>query len=423
MLEFQKHKKKIALLLVGMCVLIGCAKGEKKASAPAEEIILTIWETYNEAEHKVFLKIAEEFMRRNPGVRLHVKRVPWEGHEMKYMTSMVTHTAPDIARVDVAFVPRLVLSNSIIDLKQFGADKIIHEYVPAAINSNILKGGIWGIPDQTTGVALFYNKKHFMEAGITVPPRNWDEFIQVAKKLTRDLDRDGRTDRFGFAMHNSLWWTFPFFNTFGVKFLSEDGTKCLLDSDEGVAAFQLKVDLYQKHRVEVGAWQAGAIDPDTGFKNGMYSMIFSGPWNVQQFKDAGVDFGVALIPEGPRGTSTNVGGTNIVVFRECKHPEMAYEFLRFLTSPEIQAKWCNTLGQIPVNLNAYPLVEFKESPELEVFMKQMTTAIARPPVIEYSRLEEVVNAEMYACLSGRKTVYQALYDASRRVEREVLVER
>jgi len=43
--------------------------------------------------------------------------------------------------------------------------------------------------------------------------------------------------------------------------------------------------------------------------------------------------------------------------------------------------------------------------------------------IKVFRLEEVVNAEMYACLSGRKTVYQALYDASRRVEREVLVER
>src|SRR5690606_28719970 len=52
----------------------------------------------------------------------------------------------------------------------------------------------------TTG--LLYRTDLFEEAGLT-PPETWDEFIEVAKKLTVDTDGDGSIDRWGFAMVGS----------------------------------------------------------------------------------------------------------------------------------------------------------------------------------------------------------------------------
>ncbi|MCK9224072.1 MAG: extracellular solute-binding protein [Candidatus Muirbacterium halophilum] len=241
------------------------------------------------------------------------------------------------------------------------------------------------------------------------------------KKTAQNVSeaKDASQNIYGFAMRNTLWWTFPFFNTFDAEFIDENG-KCVLNNNNGVKALQYKVNLYTKYGVEAGAWQAGAIGPDTGFLNEKYAMIIDGPWDVQRFKDAGLNFGVALIPEGPAGSSTNVGGTNMVVFRGAKNPYWAAKFLEFLASPDIQAYWCNKLEQIPVNLKAYKMVNTEEKPFLKVFMEQMKYAKPRPNILNYSDLEEIINPQMEAALKGQKTVEQALTDATVRIEEEIL---
>jgi len=408
----------------------GCGKIQKQKYEG--EKIITLWETYNHEEHNLFLEIVRDFEKLHPDIRVNVQRVPFSGMRMKLMTSMITHTAPDIARVDVAEPPRLVISKSIIDLTPFGALKLAKEIVPAAVNSNIFEEKffitgstssqkhIFGIPDQTTGAALFYNREMFRQAAIKNPPENWEQFVVIAKKLTVDTNGDSKIDQYGFAMDNSLWWGFPFYNTFGVKFLSADGKSCLLNSDEAKKCLQFQVDLYHKYKVEAGAWQAGSVSCDQGFINKKYAMIFSGPWNVKKFKDSKLDFGIALIPKGKAGTSTNVGGTDMVILREAKHPKECYQFLEYLVSVDAQKKWCNTLGQIPVNLKAYPYIDTSKNPEIKVFMEQMKTAIARPPVIDYDQLEYIMNQEVYTARTKEKTVEKALEDAVKRINEEIL---
>jgi len=405
-------------------LLFSCSPGKKEM---VNKKIITLWETYNNEEHEVFCQLVKEFEKENPDIQVRVQRIPWGEHLTKLKVAMITNTAPDIARVDLAFMPRLVKSRSVLNLVPFGAQELVGELVPAAINANIFsenyfdekstssRPGIYGLPDQTTGVALFYNKKLFRQAGIAEPPKTWSEFIEVGKKLTNPAK-----GQYGFAADLALWWTFPFFNTYGVKLISDDGKRCLLNDDRARQALQLKVDLYRKYHIEAGAWQAGAIPPDTGFINGTYAMIFSGPWNLKRFKNAGLDFGVALIPRGPAGTSTNVGGTDMVVLRRAKYPSECFRFLKYFCSATTQAKWATLLGQIPVNLKSYPLVDLKDMPELKVFMEQMKTAIPRPPVLDYDELENVMGREMYAALSGQKTVEEALADAVKDIDRRVL---
>lgn len=375
---------------------------------------LNLWESYNDEEHEVFMQLVEEYEAKHPEVKIIVQRVPFFGMEQKILTSAATRTNPDIARVDVAFVPKLALRGALVDLAQFGIDDFKNDLVPAALQSNIVKGKIYGIPDQTNCVVLFYNRKLFKEAGLPPdePPRNWEEFVEYAKKLT---DKDKGI--YGFAMRNSLWWSFPFFNTFGAEFLSEDGRKCLLNSQEAIEAFQFKVDLYQKYRVEAGAWRSGAVDPDMGFQSEKYAMVLNGPWKMKTLKKTGIDFGVALIPEGPRGTSTTVGGTNMVIFRNSKHQKEAFDFLRWLVSPPVQARWANELGQIPVNLKTYPMVDTLKHPYIKVFLHQMTTAVPRPQVPDYPQVENLVNPELEIALSGEKSVKEALDAAVEKVNK------
>lgn len=442
----------MAVLIMALLVP-GC--GNKGPVDDGKTVTLTIWESYNNEEHKVFTAMLEPFRQEfkaktGKELVLRVSRVAHDGMLPKLKVSCQTHTTPDICRVDCAHVVPLAFGKAIYSLdtlENFGTDidTFASSFVPAAIESNIIevKGnqGKWerhlfGIPDQTNCVALFWNKAMFREkaqalsaAGLDPnrTPRTWDEFVQYGKILS---EPDG--SRYAYALYNTLWWSFPFFNTFGTQFIQRDDKgvmKCILNSEQGVSALEFRNDLYRKTypdaqgreiRIEGGAWQAGSVNPDQGFINGIYSMVLSGPWNLEVYRRAGVDFGVGLIPEGPAGSSSNVGGTNMVVFKSCKNPTAALDLLRFITRPEFQKEWCEKLGQIPVVKAAYDSVDTSSNPELAVFFKQMLKTKARPRLPRFDLLEEIINPEMELAIKGVKTPRQALDDAVKRIDKEVL---
>jgi len=423
--------KKVILII--MIISLFCCSQKKEVTK--KQKVITLWETYNNEEHQVFEKIVKKFEQLNPDITIRVERVPWSGHTTKLLVSMISHTAPDIARVDLGWMPRLVKSKSVYDLTEFGGLELAKKLLPAAVencifeerffvkNSTSTNKHIFGIPDQITGVALFYNKDLLKKYGVTKLPSTWEEFIEIGKKFSKDLDKDGKIDIYWFGMWGGLWWSFPFFNTFGVKFIDDEGKKCLLStSEEAKQALQLMKKLYDE-KIEAGAWITGAVNPDIGFLNKIYATIFSGPWNVKRFKEAKINFGITLIPRGPKGTSTNVGGTVMVVLKETKYPYECYKFLEFLVSDEIQKMWCEELGQIPVSLTAAEKIEYdkiENGQEIKVFTEQMKYAIGRPKVIDYAMMEEIMSTEIYSYLIGNKTVEQALKDASQKIEEKVL---
>ena len=423
-------------------LLLTCSCG-RGPSTVEDGVVLTIWENYNTEEHDVFVKLAKDFeplaeKQFGERVRLNIQRVPFDGFLSKLKTAALTHTTPDIARVDIGDMPTLAFGKALYAIDQMegfeGPDlpTFTKKFVQAAIGSDLITIGkethLYGLPDQTTCVALYRNREIFRKyaqklaaAGLNPndAPKTWEEFIRYGKVLT-----DTPAQVYGFAMDNSLWWTFPFFNTYAAPFFSIDNGiwRFRLTEDPGVQALQLKVDLYKKYGIEAGAWQAGAISPDQGFMNGKYAMILSGPWRLETFRQAGVDYEVSLIPAGPAGTSTNVGGTDMVIFRKTKHPKESLAFLNFISSTTYQVGWSRALNQIPVRHEAIEIVAPTAAPALRVFMRQMQAARPRPNIPNYGILETICNAEMELALKGIKTVPQALQSMGELIDRKLLVQ-
>jgi ABC-type glycerol-3-phosphate transport system substrate-binding protein len=355
------------------------------------------------------MQIVQDYEKLHPDIKIEVQRVPFSGMETKILTALAAHMAPDIARVDYAFVAHLASKKAAVPILPDELEPVVDELLRAPLLSDMIHDTLYGVPDQTTCILLFYNKDLFSKYGVSGPPKTWDEFVKVARKLTHPSQ-----GIYGFAMRNSLWWTFPFFFSFGAKFLSPDLKTCLLDSKEAIEAFSFKVDLYRKYKVEAGAWKPGAINPDMGFRNGKYAMILSGPWAIKSLEQSGLNFGVAPIPSGPAGSKTAIGGTNMVILNPEKK-KIAIDFLKFLVSQKEQAKWANALGQVPVNRKAFLLVDTLSHPYLKTIMKALDNAEPRPPIPMYSQIETVVNGEMALALEGKKTPEQALKDACKRV--------
>lgn len=442
------YKKKfysLALVLVLLIVIFNNTACHSVLSSGEQPNELTIWITYNPQEYDVFKQIAQDFQteynkKHGKSLYLNLQRIPYDGLMPRLKYACLANATPDICRIDNAWPLTLAYGKSIIPLDTLPSfnttiDELAQEYVPAAIASNIVEtkadNGTWekhlyGIPDQTNCVALFWNKELFRQSATELraagldpdrAPRDWEEFVKYAQILTI---KDKK--QYGFGMFNSLWWSMPFFNTFGTEFVRKDANGkyiCTLDEQPAQQALQFMTNLYLKYGVEAGAWRTGSINPEQGFLNGKYAMILSGPWNLKRFSN--IDFGVSLVPAGPAGTSSNVGGQNLVVFRTCKNPAAALEFLRYFSSEPVQIRWSESLGQIPVNIKAFDKINLSERPQLAVFMEQLKTAKATPKIPRMDVLEEkVVGPALQLAMQGDKSVEQALKDSTKEINKDFL---
>ena len=217
-------------------------------------------------------------------------------------------------------------------------------------------------------LALWYNKKMFDDAGVPYPPATldkawtWDEFIEVAKKLT--IDANGKHPgeagfnkdnivQYGAYVNQYTWQLEVWALSNGGSFFSPDGKTATFD-DAAVEAMQKVFDL---HLVEnVAPLNDGT--QDNGFASslgaGNVAMCTEGQW-ATGFRGAGfdgIDYGVGVLPYMKQKANICTGGPT-GVFATSKYKEEAAEFLRWYNSEE------NNFGTIlagwwmPTKMNWY----------------------------------------------------------------------
>src|SRR5690606_38531226 len=107
----------------------------------------------------------------------------------------------------------------------------------------------WNNSNNGMGSTMILNTALFAEAGVelpALPDRSWtiEEFMDAAGRLTMDRDGDGTTDAYAVSFaardtENMLAWLFRY----GARLMNDEGTEFVLNSEEGVRALQLVVDL------------------------------------------------------------------------------------------------------------------------------------------------------------------------------------
>ncbi len=424
-------KEKICIIAVVLAYAVLCWYGWGSSSSLTTtadgKTILTFWHTYGDDEEAILREIIAkwEAMPENAKYTVRPVRIPFDGHKPKIRTALTVGQGPDMARVDWSFVCELARKNSVVDLGTLGFNSIKDDYLLAPLNACCVDNKYFGLPDQSNCIALFYNRSIFKELGLLPQdsvykfneliggkpfPKTWDEFAAFAKQF-----KDSSKGREPFAIMNTLWWNLAILNTYGAKVV--DGNNCVINSEASINALTMIANLY-KEGIEAGGWKPGAITPEQGFVNGKYVMILMGPWNLKRFKeDLKLDFGIALIPGGPAGTSSNVGGTDVVVFNDKPkdHQEASYRFLSFFTNDKNQADWCLRLNQLPINTKAYSLVKFEDEHQ-KAFMEQMQTTKPNPVVKDFGLLEDIVNPEVETILAGSKTPKDGVESIAQRVQ-------
>ncbi|GEM_PF-407800 len=359
--------------------------GKNESNGKAEEI--TMWGSWSgdqvgqlENQLKSYNESQDKY---------HVTYTVQDSMEEKLLTAIVSNQAPDVVLWDRFNTSVYAPKGAFTQLDDMAAkDSVdLSEFYEPAVDELTYDGKLYGIPLTVDTRVLFYNKTMFQEAGVNPASiTDWESLRQAAVTLTK---RDGnKLIQAGFSLKDV-----GLFNNWiqqaGGKMIDDSvsPSKTAFNSQAGLEVLSYWNQLLNEDKVyDLGFEDAFGGD---GFKAGKVAITFNGPWTLQSYKEAGIDFGVIGQPAGPTGVkSAMMGGFGLIIPNKTKNVEGAWDFVKWWTTqPANGVEFAKISGNLPANKNAAADSYFMDDEVLKVFSDTMLYASIRSKVPGYSDVE------------------------------------
>lgn len=370
-------------------------QGNQKTSqnnAPKETVTLNFWHHYSaqSPENETLTKVLiPKFEEENPGYKINATSYEWAKLHDKILVSANAHTLPDVARLDIAWVPEFQKLNVLVPIDKEMSDfsQYSGNLLGNAMSTSKIGGNFYALALNTNTKILFYNKNALQKAGVSVP-QTMEDFVAVAKKLSGK--NSGGQQVWGCTEPALAGWNvLPYIWSMGGEITNSDYTKAsgYLNGSKTVKAVQMLADLY-KNKALTG-FNSGDIPMTDGFGTGRYNMLLEGPWKISELKGAYPTFsyGTADVPSGQGGSHSVLGGEDIGMFSSA-NKDGAWKFMKFMTSEFAQEKMAKC-GLIPVNKTALESTTVKEA-SFAPFLNAIKNAKARPPVAKWTAIDNLL---------------------------------
>lgn len=409
----------LAVVLAGLLGLALAFPIDSQAGAGKAEVRWFQWKT-TEVGEKLMNEIKAAFEKDNPDVTLTLVDNPFLGFHDKVINLYQAQQLSDVVMAQVDWPVEFAELGILESLDAFIAKE------PKTFMDNIFptfhkkwRGKQYYLPIETGPVALFYNTEIFKKAGIAGPPKTWDEYVQIARKVTNPGQKVFATTGTMSAEPptNLTYDIYPLIYQAGGDVIDENTNKAVFNSPAGVKAVQWYVDLMNVHKVSVpGILSNGEKEKRANFAAGNIAMMFEGSFGIpiQRQMNAGLHFDVALMPRETT-TGTVVRGAVNCMTTQAKNKEAAWKFMRWLHGPVGIELWAKGSGSFPSRKDVAEQAWFKEKKLFQVFVQQLLLPNAKSPNLGMPnavQLNKALTVEIQNVLLGKKNAKQALDDAA-----------
>jgi len=284
----------------------------------------------------------EEFHATHPNIRVFYTPDP-EDVEEGMLADFQAGTAPDVFAGCCTFFPTWAQKAYTLDLRPFVEADLdqatLDDWDPAQYRSFFTRDGVqYGLPKYHGALALYYNKDLLDQYGVDYPDDTWDhdDYLAAMMSLTRDRDGDGKTDLWGSMIDISWDRIQVHVNGWGGNLVDpDDPGQCRMDEPEAMAAMEWIRARMWDDKVMASFLDVQNLETRQAFIAGKIAMVEDGSWALKDIlANASFRLGVAPMPSGPVRRVTLATTDGFGIYAGTKHPEAAWELLKFLISKE-----------------------------------------------------------------------------------------
>ena len=161
-------------------IVAGCGGGGESTvdtSGKAKGKI-TVWAPGVEGEK--LPELAKDFMKENPGVKVKVTPIAWDVAHDKILTSIAGNKTPDVSWVGSTWMGEFAKTGA---LDEVPSSIDMDQFFEGARDAVTVDGTAYGVPWHVETRLLYYRTDIAKKAGITAPPKTWDELKAMARAM------------------------------------------------------------------------------------------------------------------------------------------------------------------------------------------------------------------------------------------------
>lgn len=324
-------KKKVLSIVLFSLLFTACSTQNNN-----NKLTFSSWGSIDEIN--ILKPIIQNFTKKT-GIEVELIHIP-DNYFQKLHMMFASNTAPDVVFMNNLTLPVYADSGVFEPVDSFmEADKELKksDFYPQVLDSMKWKGKLYGVPRDISNLLIYYNQDMFDKYKVPYPKNDWtfEDFINTAKKLTKDTNGDGSIDTYGFALDKRPLFWLPFIWSSGGDTFNEDFSKFTLGSPEAIEGLQSYTDLRNKYHVAPSEKEVGNTKTGQLFSQEKIGMQLSGRWSVPTYKTTiKFKWNVAPFPKMKKGSIVDVDASGWCISKSSKNKENAWKLVRFLASQD-----------------------------------------------------------------------------------------
>ena len=332
-------------------------------------------------DRPAFLAAVKDFEQRHRTVRVAIDRLPIRNMADAVRGLIEDRNPPDVVQWHAYAAGAQGMAEPVEDLWRKAGMKT-SEFFPGAVDDVRWAGHLYGVPLDINALVLFFRPEPFASASLQ-PPGQTTTFVDLERYGPVLSSPDGF--RRVLAVPNSYWAAYGWVRANGGELVRLSGGKpqFTLDSPEVVEALAFLSRMVKQGHAFAPIGATSSADALALFRAGSSVIHASGSWDLAKLdrEATGAHYGTAPMPAGTTGRTRGsvTGGSSLFVAKGAGNRELAFEFMRTITSDQHALRLAKEERRLPVRPRLYDDPFFDDS-ALEVVRQQLETA--RPLTIE-----------------------------------------
>lgn len=388
--------KNLILLLLFITILTGCTKKTNKTT-----IQFSSWGSQSEVE--IIKPILREFEQENPDIKVKFVHIP-QNYFSKIHLLFASNLAPDVVFINNLNLP--IYANAGVleelngqEIEWSSLNKIFYSKSLDALSYN---GKLYAIPRDISNLVIYYNKDFFDKYNVSYPNKHWafNDFLALARKLTKDTNKDGKIDTWGISFEEDLLFYLPYLMSEGGGILSDDSKRLIINEPESKKGLQFYADLRNKYHVAPTKAEIASETMAQMFLQEKIAMHLSGRWLVPKYReDAKFNWNVINFPAGDKGSIVPLDASGWAISKSSKHKKEAVKLIRFLSSKKSIERFTQSGLIVPARIDVARgkflgvNASFTKNlpPKNEnVFIDVIKTSKPTPVCVNYSEIQDAL---------------------------------
>ncbi len=405
-------KKIIVIMLVSFLAITSVFANAASEKTEVKEITYV---TLGDTGLDLLKECAAEF-EAETGVKVNIESWSYSDAYQKIITAAAGNNMPDAMYGFSSWTVQFKEAGYTVSPEKVVSQELIDDFSQAAKDVCSVDGELWALPSYMSVRSVIINKASFDKSGVAIPT-TWEELLEAAPKLCGNGVTNYAYSLVAGHAKNTLDTFLPILWAYGADVLSADQKTVAFNTEEGVAALQMFVDLSKYSVPDYG--EATINETQNNFTSQNAAAYIHNGQGMADLKNRGLDYSWAEILQplaGPTGEAYSYGVMDIDLIFATGNEEITGKFLEKWHQSKYQGEVINKAGFVPNQSSYVAEIAAFSDPEnalVAPFVQMEPQAKFKPAITCWEEIQKIMADYITKAVFGQMSAKDAFASAEK----------